>query len=158
MENQTDHVSGLCQPGRDERRVICRALVQWELKREDGQLPLDGSIDVFDAADLAPHYYLVRLQPAIAASTFLYCGAVLAGLCRGEPTGGVVVEVLPRDLRSRMLDFFYSASRHRNVLADSDSFFAGPGQVLYRNIVMPMQDADGAVTGIFGAFSYRIQS
>lgn len=157
MENQTDHLSGLCRTSRDERRVICRALMQWELKRPDSRLPLDGSIDIHDSPDLTPHYFLVRLQPAVAASTFVYCGAVLAGLCLDEPVHRGVAEVLPRDLRDRMLDFFHSAVRYRNALADSDSFLASAGQVLYRTIVMPLQNAEGAVSSIFGAFNYRIE-
>ena len=137
---------------------MCRALLHWEVLREDGRLPLDGTLDLRTDEDLAPHFYLVRLAPAVAASPVEYCGSVLGDLCENDPHGRPAGDALPVGVSERMVDFFLSATRYRQVLADSGSFISRRGDILYRNIVMPLQDADGAVVSIAGAFSYRIET
>lgn len=137
---------------------MCRALLRWEVLREDGRLPLHGALDLTADSDLAPHFYLVHLAPRIAQSAVLHCGPVLGQLCERDPNGLPVGSVLPSGIRDRMIDFFHSAARYRQVLADSGSFIARSDEILYRNIVMPMQGADGAVASIVGAFSYRNQT
>ncbi len=137
---------------------MCRALLRWEVLRDEARLPLDGTLDLRTDDDLAPHVYLVRLAPAIAASPVEYCGSVLGDLCDGDPQGRPAGRALPVGLCDRMVDFFHSSARYRQVLADSGSFISRRGDILYRNIVMPLQDADGAVVSIAGAFSYRIET
>lgn len=137
---------------------MCRALLHWEVLRDEGRLPLDGTLDLRADDELAPHFYLVRLAPAIANSLVEYCGSVLGDLCGCDPRGRPVSCVLPVELSERMVDFFRSAACYRQVLADSGSFISRRGDILYRNIVMPLQAADGVVASIAGAFSYRIET
>lgn len=137
---------------------MCRALLRWEVLRDEARLPLDGTLDLRNDDDLAPHFYLVRLAPAIASSPVEYCGSVLGDLCESDPHGRPAGHALPVGLCDRMVDFFHSAARYRQVLADSGSFISRRGDILYRNIVMPLQNVDGAVVSIAGAFSYRIET
>lgn len=149
--------TGVCRPGRDERRVMCRALMRWETLRDEDQLPLDGQFDLRDDADLAPHFYWIRLSDPVPRSTVEHCGPVLADICGGAPAGRPVCEVLPVGVRERMIDFFNSAACYRQVLADSGSFIGHRGEILYRNIIMPLQDTAGTVVSLAGAINYRIE-
>jgi hypothetical protein len=137
---------------------MCRALMRWEVLREDGRLPLDGRLDLRDDPDLAPHAYYVRLTDPIRLSCLEYCGSVLAGLCGDDPTGQPIGQALPCGIRDRMVDFLHSAARYRQVLADSSSFIGRHGDILYRNMIMPMQDSAGTVVSLVGAFNYRIEA
>lgn len=142
---------------RDERRVMCRALTFWELQRCDSRLPHSDGFDPFVVHDLMPHIYMVRLANRVANSDFTFCGSVLATAC-GDDLTGRNAACIHTSLNERMVDFFQSAVRYRQPLADSGSVFANGREILYRNVVMPLGDDADCVVAIYGAFNFKVDA
>jgi hypothetical protein len=120
-------------------------------------LPQGDGIVPAEHPDLAPHFYLIGLAPRLADSRFLYCGPSLALLLPGDPAGRRVTEALPPVLSEQMVEFLKGAVQYRQPLADSGSLQrADGGELLYRNILLPLGGRSGAVEQVLGAFSYRL--
>jgi hypothetical protein len=151
-----DGIAAPCRTAREERRVMCRTLVFWEGLRRDERLPrldeIAGSADV----ELSPFLYVVEVRRPLDRARFVRCGSVLAAVCGGDPVGRTLGEALPAAIADTMMAFFNSAIHYRQPLADNGSFMNGGGEVLYRNIVMPLQGGDGEITHLLGGFSYRM--
>lgn len=145
-----------CRAPAIERRAICRALAVWKALRQGDALPrLRDLSPPGEDPELAAHLYLLHLARPPAESVFIHCGEALAGLCHDAPAGRRAIEVLPDGLRDAMLGFFASAAQYRKPLADQGSFLTGQGDdVLYRNLLMPLEDETGVVAGMLGAFSW----
>ncbi len=67
-----------------------------------------------------------------------------------------VWECLPSGMRERTAQVLAAAAAVRRPLADSDRFSDAAGDtVLYRSVFMPLAGADGRVTHLLGAFSFK---
>lgn len=145
------------QPGPAERRATGTVLAYWDSLRGDRDWPSIEDVEIGCVPGLDRHTLLVELEAdGRTPGTVAYGGAEVERLCGTRTRGRAVRECLPTGMRERTTQVLAAAAVVRRPLADSDRFSdAAGGTVLYRSVFMPLASADGRITHLLGAFSFK---
>ncbi|MBT5415453.1 MAG: PAS domain-containing protein [Rhodospirillaceae bacterium] len=140
-----------------ERRATGAALAYWDSLRGERDCPSVEELGIERMPDLNRNAVLIALEadgrtPGMVA----YGGEEVERLCGTRTRGRTVGECLPSGMRDRTTQVLAAAAAVRRPLADSDRFSDAAGDtVLYRSVFMPLADADGRITHLLGAFSFK---
>jgi len=157
MKSKLISLDSPCRAGPAERRTMWQALSHWNSLRHDSGPPLIHGLDPGEDPELSPHLFVLTLHHRLGESRFTYCGAQLAHLIKGDPTGQSLNGSLPGRMAQQMVEFLKGAVQYRQPIADAGSLLNGDGtEMLYRNVLMPMIGDSGLVEHVFGCFSYCI--
>jgi hypothetical protein len=141
----------------DERRATGAALAYWETIRGSRMCPTIDDIDPGDIPELWPNAFVLDLRDVRGEGEAVVSGSALKDPHMGaEPTQGRFGDRLPPAIRDRILQFVEAAAEVVQPLADSSSYVNSRGEtILYRSAIMPLSDASGIVTHLFGVLGFK---
>lgn len=139
-----------------DRRVIGRAIAEWERLRTERDLP---SYEMC-AAGLEPLFQsglaLVEITEDPDQDRIRFCGQDLVDALGRNPTGFPIVDFMP-SATERGLRLWRVAVESGKPAADIGEFVNANGvDVLYRCVFLPLSDNGVDVTHIGAVFSYRM--
>ncbi|MDA0701733.1 MAG: PAS domain-containing protein [Proteobacteria bacterium] len=140
-----------------ERRATGAALAYWDSLRGGRDCPSVEELHIDRMPDLNRNAVLIALDSdGHSAGTVAFGGEEVERLCGTRTRGRTVWECLPSGMRERTAQVLAAAAAVRRPLADSDRFSDAAGDtVLYRSVFMPLAGADGRITHLLGAFSFK---
>jgi len=137
-----------------ERRLIGRALREWESLR--GERPLPSCLE-FDNAALINHkanVFVVEIGARESEDWIVRAGRQFIDALALNPVGRRAVEVLPS--AERRLSYCQTVVRFQKPIADVGRFTNIRGDdVWYRCILLPTASNGTQVNYVVGAFSYK---
>lgn len=146
-----------CEGFNEERRAINRAFRHWQERYDRcGGVPQLSDLDFQADPSLTSYLFLLDILDGARNPRMVYGGDSFLGAFGVNPAGRPVMEGLPRGFAEKLADFCHSAAQYRQALVDSDRYLHHGADLLYRTIVMPLRDAQGRISHIFGAFNYCV--
>ena len=139
----------------NERRLIGRALSEWEALRGDRSFP---SCVQFDDAALPEHkanVFVVEVGKSEAEDRIIRAGRRFIEALGLNPVGRRAMDVLPSV--ERRLSFCHTVVSYQKPLADIGRFTNVRGDdVWYRCILLPTSSDQVRVSHVVGAFSFKV--
>jgi len=138
-----------------ERRLIGRALAQWDVARRGERLPSRASLASDRADSEAANQFLIEVGAHEYDDRIVEAGRDFVLALGLDPVGKRVIDVLPSAV-DRGLSFCRVAVELKKPIADVGRFTNSQGlDVLYRSALLPLSDDQLTVNYVLGAFSYR---
>ena len=139
-----------------DRRVVGRALRNWEALRTRESIPLHSDCLANFDADILPGTFLIEINQHAENDVIFDCGPDLVSALGRDPVGLPVQSILPSAI-DRGLVFWRVAAELQKPIADIGCFMNAKGlNMLYRCIFLPVSDEGGRIAYVLGAFSYRL--
>jgi hypothetical protein len=136
-----------------ERRIVGRALRNWEALRTHERIPLHRDCLASFVAAILPGKFLIEINQHDRNDVI---GPDLVSALGRDPVGLPVQTILPSST-DRWLIFWRVAAERQKPIADIGSFTNAKGlNILYRCIFLPVSEEGGQIAHVLGAFSYRL--
>jgi hypothetical protein len=142
-----------------DRRTCTQALNYWREIAAPRRYPSLEQVTRDSAGALWEHLFIVAVTGQPGEYTYMRAGAVLARALGFDPTGRKVSDVLPREIRNRVLYFQKTAVDLASPVDEVGKWLrADSNQIIYRSVVLPLSDDQRQVNYLLGAFSFRLIS
>ncbi len=137
-----------------ERRLIARALGEWEELRGARPFPSCFEFDNTALPDDKAHIFVVEVGASETEDRIIRAGRKLIEALGLNPVGKRAIEVLPS--AERRLSYCRTVVKFKKPLADIGRFTNIRGaDVWYRCILLPTSNDQNAVNYVVGAFSFK---
>jgi len=142
-----------------ERRLTHRLVDYWHLIKGDAVLPAETDVDSDAIADMWDDCFLLRFRPQAEdvewGYYYEYVGRGLMDVFEdGAPDESGALLMLPAERLMAVYDEMIMTKLP--VVEEVEDFALSLGQIKYRMCLLPMGDARGTVTGIFGGMRYKL--
>jgi hypothetical protein len=138
-----------------ERRLIARALGEWDMLRAERALPSCLEFDNTALPDDKAHVFVVEIGKTEQDDRVIRSGSRFIDALGLNPVGRRAIEVLPS--AERRLSYCRTVVNFKKPLADIGRFANRRGDdVLYRSILLPTSNDQKLVNYVVGAFSYKV--
>jgi hypothetical protein len=142
-------------PQWNERRLIGRALSEWESLRAGRAFPSCVEFDNTALPDNKANVFVVEVGKSEAEDRIIRAGRRFIEALGLNPVGRRAMDVLPS--AERRLSFCHTVVRFQKPLADIGRFTNVRGDdVWYRCILLPTSTDQIRVNHVVGAFSFKV--
>lgn len=139
-----------------DRRTCTLALNYWREIAAPRRFPSLEQVTRETAGALWDHLFIIAVNAQPGDYTYMRSGQVLARALGFDPTGRKVTDVLPREIRNRVL-YFQKTAVDLSSPVDEVGRWLRPdsNQIIYRSVVLPLSDDQRQINYLLGAFSFR---
>lgn len=139
-----------------ERRLMGRALVQWDFLRGERRFPGVSEYREFEAVCSPENLFLIKIGKNDTEDRVIDAGDAVAAALNLDPVGRPAVEVLPSS-RQMGLRLHRAAVEFKKPTADVGRFLNRQcDEIRYRCVLLPLSSDSHRVDHILGAFNYKI--
>lgn len=139
-----------------ERRLMGRALAQWDRLRGDRRFPDVAEYRELEAVCSPENLFLIEIGKTDTEDSIIDAGDALALALNLDPVGRPVVDVLPSS-RQMGLRLHRAAADFKKPTADVGRFLNRRcDEIRYRCVLLPLSGDGRRVDHVLGAFNYKI--
>ena len=139
-----------------DRRLIGRALEDWDRLRGRRAFPSCRDFDDSAVPDDKPHVFVVEIGAEEGEDRIIRAGRAVIAALGLNPVGRRATDVLPSAV-DRGLSFCRTVATHRKPIADAGKFTNVAGvEIQYRSIMLPSSSDQQRIDYVVGALSFRI--
>lgn len=140
-----------------ERRMVLRLLHQWREAGGDEGLPRLEDIDREALADVWPECYVLDVADTLQNSSFHSVGQVFTDQCGADMSGRQISELPQNTLLYHSMAQLDRVMKKGVPISMGGQFENADGlTVLYRSILLPLSDGQGAINQLLGAANSRV--
>jgi hypothetical protein len=142
-----------------DRRTCTQALNYWREIAAPRRFPSLEQVTRESAGALWEYLFVIAVTGQPGEFTYMRSGDILNRALGFDATGRKVSDVLPREIRNRVLYFQKTAVDLSSPVDEVGKWLrADSNQIIYRSVVLPLSDDQRTVNYLLGAFSFRLIS
>ncbi len=138
------------------RRMVHRLLEHWRDAQGEGGFPSLDAVLALDLGDILPSTFVLKVPADAGEPAFERIGESFAGEVSGDLTGRPVSAVPEGTLLEQAVGIYDEVLARKVPITRGGEFeHVQGGTVLYRSIILPLREGQGAIDFLLGAANSR---
>ncbi len=138
------------------RRMVHRLLEHWRDAQGDGRFPSLNAVLARGLGDILPSIFVLTVPADAGEPAFARVGELFAGDVSGDLTGRPVSAVPEGTLLEQAVGIYDEVLARKVPITRGGEFaHVQGGTVLYRSIILPLREGQGAIDFLLGAANSR---